>query len=114
MNEVIKTLYKPNCYILISGSRVVDEYPIRVKNHVSLLYDAGEIATEWGVEHGPIQRLEKCDATHPKAREHYFYGYVIDEFGNWSHSAVDDNGLPAAFLRGDLDYIFEVLKRWAV
>ena len=112
MNKVLISEYKPNCYVLVSGTNK-EGHGVGVRPYVSLLYEQNDIAIEWGIEYGPIQRLEKCGADHPEAREHYFYDYVINKFRSWTQCDVDDNNLPEAFLLGNWDYIFKVLKRFA-
>jgi len=120
MNEyqkrVLKAEYKPGCFILLSfPKRDLEETggETRVKTTMSFLHDAGEYATEWEPEYGPIQVWHKCAEDAACAREHYYYDFTDSGPMNWSQLAVDENGLPAAAARGDFGYIFEVLKRWA-
>ena len=113
-----KALYKEHCYILFSAVQKKDDDIswYRVKPTMSFLYDAGDVAAEWEPEYGPIQVWEKCDETYDgqfKAREHYYYDYVIDNSFNWSQLAVENDKLPQEFVRGNFDYIFSVLERWA-
>jgi hypothetical protein len=101
----------PNAHLIISG-RWRDEERDFCKAMVSFLYDGGDFAAEWEPEHGPIQTWEKCTKDHPKAKEHYFYEYVVDVGLNWSQLAVNENHLPEMFTKGDYEWIFNVLKRW--
>lgn len=101
----------PNAFLIISGRWKTDEKDYCVPM-VSFLYDAGDWAAEWEPQHGPIQIWEKCDKDHPKAKEHYFYDYVLDTFGNWSQLAVNHNFLPQSFVEGDYEHIYSVLKSW--
>jgi hypothetical protein len=120
MNEkqkfVIKSEYKPNCFVLASFARK-DPKETRgefyVRSCVSFLYDAGEYAAEWEPEYGPIQVWHKCAASADGAKEHYYYDFTDSPGGNWSQMAVEQNQLPQAANRGDFDYIFSVLKHWA-
>ena len=110
-----KAVYKPNCYILISATQKKEDNIswYRVEPFMTFFYDAGDVAAEWEPEFGPIQVWEKCDKDHESAKEHYFYDYIVDIPCNFSQLAVEENELPQAFVRGDYDYIFGVLKRWA-
>ena len=117
--RVGKAVYKPNCYILVSATRKSGELYRDVyyaEPTMSFFYDAGDVAAEWEPRYGPIQVWSKCDETYDgkyKAREHYFYDFVIDIPGNWSQLSVETERLPQAFVRGDYDHIFSVLKSWA-
>ena len=114
--RILKLEHKPNCFILISFPlRDIEETngETRVKTTMSFLYDAGEYAAEWEPEYGPIQVWHKCQEDSLDARQHYYYDFTDSGAFNWSQLAVDKNGLPGAAARGDFDYIFNVLKRWA-
>jgi len=103
-----------NAYILCSASwRDKTEEDRGVHPHISFLYDAGDIAAEWGTEHGPIFVWHKCSRDAPDAREHYFYDFVNDKSFNFSQLAVDRAELPAAFEAGHWAHIFAELKEWA-
>jgi len=115
-SRVLKTEYKPNCYILCSFAHrdpheTLGEY--LVKANMSFLYDTGDVAAEWEPEHGPIQIWNKCDKDSEGAREHYYYDFVDYSPMNWSQIAVSRHELPQAANNGDYDYIFQVLKDWA-
>jgi len=115
--ETGKAVYKENCYILVSATRKTGELYDDVyyaEPTMSFLYDTGECATEWEPRYGPIQIWNKCNADSENAREHYFYDYVYDKPMNWSQLAVQTEHLPEAFVRGDYEHIFDVLKSWAV
>ena len=114
--RVLKSTYKPNCYILVSGARRdIKETAgqFMVVATVSFLYDAGDIATEWEPEYGPIQIWDRCLENDKDAREHYYFDYTNSPPLHCSYLAVEDNRLPQALHRGDFDYIYEVLKKWA-
>jgi len=111
--KVIKATYKPNCYVLVSGSRLdpknkFDEFDVVA--HVTFLYDAGNIAAEWEPEHGPVQLWDKCEEGDEGASEHYYFDYTNSPSLNCSYAVVEDYRLPQAFYRGDYDYIFKVLE----
>ena len=106
----------PNAYILVSASqRDIKETfgDYKCQATMSFLYDAGEVATEWEPEYGPIQIWRKANANTPGAKEHYYYDWVEGGGMHWSQMAVDDNELPQAFVEGDYAYIFGVLQGWA-
>jgi hypothetical protein len=114
--KVCRALYKPNCYILVSATRrdpkeTFGEF--QVTAHMSFLYDAGKVAAEWEPQYGPIQIWRKCDKDSDGAQEHYFYDFQNSAPGSWSQLAVSNMELPQAFVSGDYDYIFNVLKDWA-
>lgn len=100
-----------NAYILVSGSWRKDHD--FVEPVVSFLYDAGLKAAEWCPPYGPITIHRKTEEGQENAKKHYFYDYVVNESLNWSQLAVEREGLPEAFVNGNYDYIFEVLKEWA-
>ena len=76
--RVLKTLYKPNCYLLASfHKRDLKETfgDFRVRTTVTFFYDAGNIGAEWEPEYGPIQIWHRCEKDDEDAREHYFYDF---------------------------------------
>ena len=114
--RVLKALYKPDCYILLSGARrdPKETYgDFLVKANVSFFVVNGDYAAEWEPEHGPIQVWHRCNEDAPNGREHYFFDFTDSGPMNWSQLAVETNELPQAFHRGDFDYIFMILKDWA-
>jgi len=116
MKHVLVSKYKENCYILISAKKKNYEgisSGYNAESFVSLLYDAGTVAAEWEIEHGPIQIWYKASELKEGTRQHYYYDFVIDTPMNWSQMAVEKNELPQAAVRGDWDYIFAVLEDWA-
>lgn len=105
-----------NAYILVSGRQKQDNPLIdrlQAKATISFLYDGGEYAAEWEPEHGPIQVWHRCEEGAANARPHYFYDFTDSPGGNWSQLAVDRAELPQAFVAGNFEYIFAVLKDWA-
>jgi hypothetical protein len=105
-----------NAYILVSGRERQDNsltVHFRAKATVSFLYDGGEYAAEWEPEYGPIQVWHRCEEDAPNARPHYFYDFTDSPGGNWSQRAVERAELPQAFVAGNFEYIFAVLKDWA-
>ena len=114
--RVMVTPYKEKCFVIVSAPKrdLSETYgEIRVKSIVSLLYDAGDVAAEWELEHGPIQIWEKATELNDDTKDHYYYDFVVNTPMNWSQLAVDTNGLPQAAACGDWDYIFAVLEDWA-
>lgn len=114
-SRIIEHEYKENCFILTSfhtkkyeGTDMKSVYPT-----VSFLYRGETKAAEWEVQYGPIQLWEKADENIEDAKEHYVYPLIHDIPANWSQLAVEDNDLQGALLRGNYDYIFDVLERWA-
>lgn len=106
-----------NAYILVSAHKK-DSKKAECENNLecwmSFLYDAGEIAAEWEPRYGPIQIWYKAnDGAATDTKEHYFYDFVIDNPLSWSQLAVGNNGLPQAFIKGDYEHIFDILKDWA-
>ena len=114
--RVGKALYKPNCYILVSGAKrdMKETFgDFLVKAQMSFLYDAGDHAAEWEPEHGHIQIWHRCEEYDEGATEHYYYDFHNSSPMNWSQLAVSNNELPQAFHSGDYEYIFAVLEDWA-
>ena len=99
-----------NAYVVISARESTNGNG--VKKRMSFFYDGGDIGAEWEPDHGPITIIYKCDKDHEQAQEHWFYDYYTGQ-GNWSQLAVENEGLPDAFLRGDYEYLFNVLKQWS-
>ena len=114
--RVIKAKYKDNCYVLVSGFKEkeqIDSY-LMIDYLVSFLYDDGNVAAEWEMRHGPIQIWYKWSENDEGADEHYYYEFHNTPNASWSQLAVDNSRLKENFLSGDFDYIFNVLKDWAV
>lgn len=113
MNKNIKCIPFPeieNAYVVISGHKA--NTGNGVKKCMSFFYDNGERGTEWEPENGPITKIYNCSKDHKKAQKHWFYEYCTG-YGYWSQLAVNREQLPQAFLDGDYEYIFNVLKEWA-
>ncbi len=96
-----------------------DQWPneFRTEPHMTFAYVHDNCCAEWDGEHGPVQLWFRCEKDYEKdwdkAREHWIFDYAYGS-GHWSQLAVDRDGLPQAFNRGDYAHIFAVLKRWAV
>jgi hypothetical protein len=112
--KVIKAKYKDNCYILVSGYKREEQFDsyLMIEYVTSFLYDAGNVAAEWEMEHGPIQIWYKCEENDEGAEEHYYYDFHNSPILSWSQLAVERYQLKESFIRGDFDYIFNVLKDW--
>ena len=113
---VMKSKYKDNCWVLVSGTDKRDgarDYLGNIDYTVSFLYDAGDIATEWEPKYGPIQIWDRCEKDSEDAKEHYYFDYHNTAPASWSQLAVDENNLHFHFIAGDFDYIFNVLKDWS-
>jgi len=102
----------PGAYILVSAQRRND-CPDFIKATMSFLYVDGDYAAEWEPEFGPIHKWHRCEKDIPGANEHYFFDYTDTRPLEWSQLAVDDNRLKEAFLSGNYQHIFSVLRRWA-
>jgi hypothetical protein len=121
MNELQKKVGKAQfpgiegAWILFSAKeRKTEELSrLMVCSTMSFLFDAGNMAAEWEPEYGPIQIWCKCNADSADAKPHYYYDYQNSSWGNWSQTAVNEEMLPEAYLRGDYAHIFRVLARWA-
>jgi len=113
MNNNIKSIQFPgieNAYVVISGHKT--EEGNGVKKCMSFFYDNGDVGAEWEPGYGPITVIYKCEKDHEEAQKHWFYEYYTGR-GNWSQCAVAEEGLPNAFLLGDYEFLFLVLKKWA-
>lgn len=77
---------------------------------------SGDVAAEWDGSSGPIQiwyrAPEGYDVNYDKAEPHWLWPFAIGK-GHWSQLAVEEEDLPGAFVRGDYEWIFGVLRRWA-
>lgn len=117
MKNILRAMYKDNCYIFVScnwksDKERFDEY--NLSTVTSFVYDNGDKAAEWCPTHyGPISIYTRAQGKAENTKEHYIYDYILNEWGNWSQTAVSENNLAEAFVRGDYDYIFQVLKEWA-
>jgi len=112
MNKRVAILPFPeieNAYVAISGKTA--ETSNGVSSTISFLYATEEIAVEWEPNYGPITVLYKCDKTHPKAKEHWFFDYTTG-YRNWSQLAVNRTGLGEKFSSGNYKALFQVLKSW--
>ena len=100
-----------NAYVVISCYKP-DETINCVATNMSFFYDGGEIGAEWEPDHGPINKIVKRKKEDEDARPHWFYEYYAGP-GYWSQNAVYTERLPQACLKGNYDYIFNVLRKWA-
>jgi len=95
---------------------------------VSFVYIDGHFAAEWETIYGPISIVRCADlpagqqpASRDKAKDgdivrHHIFPHVYHEFGRCNQSAVDQRGLPQAYVDGRYDYIWHVLRdfvEWA-
>ena len=113
LNKNIKCIPFPeidNAYVVISGHDY-EKNGNGVRKCMSFFYDNGDVGAEWEPDNGPITVIYKCEKDHKDAKKHWFYDYSTGT-GNWSQLAVEEEGLPSAFLDGDYEYIFNVLKDW--
>lgn len=104
--------YGDGARIIYSASKK-DGPEFNVKNNFSFAWVAGNYAAEWEPEYGPIQVWHKCEKDAKGAREHYIFPYTDSDNLNWSQLAVSENELPQLANRGDWEYIFSVLAKWA-
>jgi len=80
---------------------------------ITFLYDAGNCCAEWDGEYGPVNLTFRVNEIHEDARQHWFYPFAIFEQDHWSQMAVTNEQFKDAFLDGDFEHIFSVLRRWA-
>ena len=99
-----------NAYVVISGYKT--KAGNGVKKCMSFFYDNGAIGAEWEPDYGPITIIYKCNKKDEESRPHWFYDFYTGQ-GHWSQMAVEEEGLPSAFLDGDYEYLFLVLKKWS-
>jgi hypothetical protein len=114
VNPSIKIIPFPdveNAFIVISAGKTNDDH-FKVRKNISLVYATEKGGAEWEPDFGPITILTPCDKNHESAKSHWLYPFFTGN-GNWSQCAVERERLPSAFLEGDYNYIFSVLKRWA-
>ena len=89
-------------------------HSVQVDPNLTFTVQVGDAIAEWEPSHGPIQlwfRRDREDGDR-NWRQHWFFDFAYGDMC-WSQLAVDDNGLPQAFIDGDYDRIFAVLRRWA-
>jgi len=92
----------------------IDDWEFRIKNNFSFCYINGDYAAEWEPEYGPIQVWHKCNKEDENAKKHYIFDYTDSGGLNWSQLAVCENKLPESAYFGEWQYIFSVLKEWAM
>lgn len=90
--------------------------------NITFTFDNGDVMAEWDGEFGPLQLWFKCDedyeyvayegAAAEKARRHWLYPFAVGS-GHWGQQVVGEHELPAKFLRGNYEYIFNTLRWWA-
>ena len=97
-------------YVVISAYK--SDKPNGVTKCMSFFFDNGEIGAEWEPDYGPITKIIKLAKDNPEAIPHWFYDYYAGQ-GYWSQLAVKEEGLPEAFLSGDYERLFGILKQWA-
>lgn len=99
-----------NAYIVISARK--SDTGNGCQKNMSFFWASKDIGIEWEPDYGPITIIYKCDKDHKDAEPHWFYDYYTGQ-GNWSQLAVKREYLPKAFISGDYEHIFRVLKEWA-
>lgn len=99
-----------NAYVVISGHKA--ETGNGVKKCMSFFFDNGDVGAEWEPDNGPITVIFKCKENDEGSQPHWFYDFYTGQ-GNWSQLAVEEEGLPSAFLDGDYEYLFSVLREWS-
>ena len=115
---------RPGAYVVLSFARRETDYAdVIIAPFMTFFFDSGKgSGAEWEPEYGPIQKwvetteqakTETFAGNPVSSRRHWFYSWVQDNCLAWSQLAVDREGLKDALLRGDFDYIFGVLERWA-
>ena len=101
-----------NAYVVISAGK--KDGGNGVQKGMSFFFDnGGWVGAEWEPDYGPITVLYKVKEDHEKATHHWFYGFTTGQ-GNWSQCAVEEEGLPQAFLSGDYELLFAILKNWSI
>lgn len=80
---------------------------------VSFVLDTGTVAVEWEPKFGPLQLWFRAPDDDETADDSYVWPKHRTPPLSWSQTAVDKEGLPEALARGDLAYVFSVLRRWA-
>lgn len=112
MKNMLRAIYKDNCFVFVSGNwKTNDEAhdDSNLQPIVSFVYNAGDVAAEWAPgTYGPLTLYHRGTDT-----PHYVYLFIEDCRLDWSQLAVNEERLPHAFVSGNYDYIFEVLKKWA-
>lgn len=92
-----------------------DDWRLGSEACVTFTYEEDGIAAEWDGEHGPIQLWWKSHEGYKegydKAQAHWLWPWAFGR-GHSSQLAVDDAGLPSAFIKGDYDTIFSELRSW--
>lgn len=115
INKNIKCIPFPgieNAYVVISGCKS-NTSENGIEKHMSFFFDGGDIGAEWEPDNGPITKIHKTDRDTMDAEPHWFYNYSLGN-GDWAQMAVKEEGLPGAFLRGDYEFLFLILKKWVV
>jgi hypothetical protein len=101
----------PNCFIAISCRLKKINEPLEQLNtqHVLSFITTNEDQTEaveWEPEYGPISIYSKETG----GRSHWLLG--PDCKFDWTQLGVDSEGLPAAFIQGNMQHIFSILMRY--
>lgn len=108
---------KPNCFLLLSGHKATKYDGMEdggATYIISLLYRDEEkgMAVEWEPKYGPIQIFTRATETSEEKQEHYIFPVINPSGLDWTQMGVNDRGLPEAFIHGDLDFIFNVLRSY--
>ena len=99
-----------DAYVVISAYKADGGNGLR--KCMSFFYDNGDIGAEWEPDFGPITKIYKCDKDDADAQPHWFYDYYTGN-GHWAQMAVEEEGLHTAFLNGEYERLFAVLKSWS-
>jgi len=116
--RIIKTEWRPNCFILMSPKIRDNKRPMDIDNMdyaMSFVFHnrVTHYAAEWEPRYGPIQTWHECSESDPGAHEHYFFDFTDSGGGNWSQTAVEREDLHTHFFNSAWGFIFNILASWA-
>lgn len=119
-NATVKLVPFPeieNAYIIISARKRCVDDDTYAKIITTFFYGTEKGGAEWGGDGNPITVITPCDENYNeefqgKAEIHFIYPFCTGH-GKWFQGAVESEGLADAFLLGDYEHIFHVLKKFS-
>ena len=85
----------------------------KLETCMSFFFDNGNVGAEWEPNYGPITKIIRLQKEDEGAIPHWFYDYYAGQ-GHWSQLAVNESGINNAFIEGDYNRMFLILKEWAI
>jgi hypothetical protein len=103
-----------NAYCVISHHYRDEDISYVYRTELSYFLDLGDgFGVDWEPDSGPFTLLVSVDKDHKEAKKHWFFDY-IDGYHRWAQLVVEECGIHANLLNGDLKAVFNKLYRYGI